>query len=201
MKKGLIGCLGVGGALAVVVFLIAGWGMAQYNGLVKSQEEVRSAWAQVENVYQRRLDLIPNLVETVKGVAEFEKETYTAVTEARAKVGQMTITPEVLDDPAAFKKLEAAQAQLSSVLSRLLAVAENYPQLKANQNFLDLQSQLEGTENRITVERQRFNEVARGYNTRIKTVPTNILANMFGFRERPYFEAAAGAESAPKVEF
>lgn len=201
MKKGLIGCLGVGGALAVVVFLIAGWAMAQYNGLVKSQEEVRSAWAQVENVYQRRLDLIPNLVETVKGVAEFEKETYTAVTEARAKVGQMTITPEVLDDPAAFKKLEAAQAQLSSVLSRLLAVAENYPQLKANQNFLDLQSQLEGTENRITVERQRFNEVARGYNTRIKTVPTNILANMFGFRERPYFEAAAGAESAPKVEF
>jgi len=201
MKKGMIGCLGIGGALAVIVLLIAGWAMGQYNGLVKSQEEVRSAWAQVENVYQRRADLIPNLVATVKGVAEFEKETYTAVTEARAKVGQITITPEVLDDPAAFRKLEAAQSQLSSALSRLLAVAENYPQLKANQNFLDLQSQLEGTENRITVERQRFNDVARAYNTRIKTAPTNILAGIFGFRERPYFEAAEGAENAPKVEF
>ncbi len=201
MKKGMIGCLGVGGALAVIVFLIAGWGMGQYNGLVRSREEVSAAWAQVENVYQRRLDLIPNLVETVKGVAEFEKETYTAVTEARAKVGQITITPEVLNDPAAFRKLEAAQSQLSSALSRLLAVAENYPQLKANQNFLELQSQLEGTENRIAVERQRFNDAARGYNTRIKTAPTNLIANVFGFRERPYFEAAAGAATAPKVEF
>ncbi|MFN0149710.1 MAG: LemA family protein [bacterium] len=201
MKKGMIGCLGVGAALLVLVFLIAGWVMGQYNGLVRAREEVSAAWAQVENVYQRRLDLIPNLVETVKGVAEFEKETYTAVTEARAKVGQITVTPEVLNDPDAFRKLEAAQSQLSSALSRLLAVAENYPQLKANQNFLELQSQLEGTENRITVERQRFNDAARGYNTRIKTAPTNFIANIFGFRERPYFEAAPGAATAPKVEF
>ena len=195
------GCLAIGGVIALVAIGFAFWGTGQYNTLVKSQEEVRGSWAQVENVYQRRLDLIPNLVETVKGVAEFEKETYTAVAEARARAGQMTVTPEVLDDPEAFRRFEQTQGALTSALSRLFAVAESYPQLKANQNFLDLQSQLEGTENRIAVERGRFNDVARGYNTRIRTVPTNIIAGLFGFRERPYFEAAPGAATAPKVEF
>jgi LemA protein len=201
VKKGMIGCVGVLALLVVLGLIVGAWATSQYNGLVRDQEGVKTAWSQVENVYQRRLDLIPNLVATVKGVAEFEKETYTAVTEARARVGQMNITSEVLDDPQAFQKLEAAQGELSSALSRLLVVAENYPQLKANQNFLDLQTQLEGTENRVAVERRRFNEVAQQYNTRLRVFPTNFIAGMFGFKERPYFEAAPGAEAAPKVEF
>ena len=171
------------------------------TALVQSREGVNTAWAQVENVYQRRMDLIPNLVATVKGVAAFEKDTYIAVTEARSKAGQIKITPEMLNDPAAFKQFEASQAALGSALSRLLAVAENYPQLKANQNFLELQSQLEGTENRIVVERRKFNEVAQVYNTKIKSFPANLLAGVFGFRERPYFSAAPGAEKAPEVKF
>jgi LemA protein len=201
MKKGLIGCLAVGAVLVVIALVLGGWVSSQYNGLVRAQEAVSAAWAQVENVYQRRLDLIPNLVETVKGVAEFEKSTYTAVTEARAKVGQITLTAEALSDPQAMQRFEAAQGELSSVLSRLFAVAENYPQLKANQNFLDLQSQLEGSENRIAVERRRFNEVAQTYNVRLRTFPTNLIAGMLGFKERAYFQAAAGAETAPKVQF
>jgi LemA protein len=188
-------------ALVVVGLILAVWGIGQYNGLVQSREAVNTAWSQVENVYQRRMDLIPNLVATVKGVAAFEKETYTAVAEARAKAGQINITPEMLNDPETFKKFEALQGQLSSALSRLLAVAENYPQLKANQNFLELQSQLEGTENRIAVERRKFNEVAQSYNTKIKSFPASLLAGMFGFRERPYFTAASGAEKAPEVKF
>jgi LemA protein len=188
-------------ALVVVGLILAVWGIGQYNGLVQSREAVNTAWSQVENVYQRRMDLIPNLVATVKGVAAFEKETYTAVAEARAKAGQINITPEMLNDPETFKKFEALQGQLSSALSRLLAVAENYPQLKANQNFLELQSQLEGTENRIAVERRKFNEVAQGYNTKIKSFPASLLAGMFGFRERPYFTATSGAEKAPEVKF
>jgi LemA protein len=197
MKK-LLGCLVV---LVIIGLIAGGWAMGQYNSLVKSREGVNTAWAQVENVYQRRMDLIPNLVETVKGVANFEKETYIAVANARSQAGQVKITADVLEDPDAFRKLEATQGQLSSALSRLLAVAENYPELKANQNFLELQSQLEGTENRIAVERRRFNEVAQGYNTRLKTFPTNLIAGFFGFRERPYFSAAPGAEKAPEVKF
>jgi LemA protein len=193
-----IGCII---ALVVVGLILAVWGIGQYNGMVQSREAVNTAWSQVENVYQRRMDLIPNLVATVKGVAAFEKETYTAVAEARAKAGQVTLSPEMLNDPAAFRKFEESQAVLGSALSRLLAVAENYPQLKANQNFLELQSQLEGTENRIAVERRNFNQVAQGYNTKIKSFPASLLAGMFGFRERPYFTATAGAEKAPEVKF
>ena len=201
MKKGLIGCLAVVVVLVFVGLAVGGWVAGQYNGLVRGQEEVKSAWAQVENVYQRRFDLIPNLVETVKGVANFEKETYTAVTEARAKVGQINLSAEILNDPQAFQRLSAMQGELSSALSRLFAVAENYPELKANQNFLELQSQLEGSENRIAVERRRFNEVAQGYNTRLRSFPANLIAGVFGFKERPYFEALPGAETAPQVKF
>jgi LemA protein len=193
-----VGCLAI---VAVVAVIAVFWGVSQYNGLVKSQESVNTAWSQVENVYQRRMDLIPNLVATVKGVANFEKETYIAVAEARSKAGQITISREVLNDPETFRKFEQSQAQLSSALSRLLAVAENYPQLRANQNFLELQSQLEGTENRIAVERRRFNEVAQAYNTKVRTIPTSLIARVFGFQQRPYFQAAPEAQTAPKVEF
>lgn len=197
MSKGL-GCL-IG--LAVVALVLVLWGVGQYNGLVTSQENVKTAWGQVQNVYQRRMDLIPNLVATVKGVASFEQKTYTDVAEARAKAGQITISPQLLNDPQAFQRFEQSQAQLSGALSRLLAVAENYPQLKANQNFLDLQSQLEGTENRIAVERRKFNEAAQEYNTRRRRFPTVLIAGMMGFQERPYFQAAGGAEKAPEVHF
>jgi LemA protein len=193
-----VGCLAIVAIVAVIAIV---WGVSQYNGLVKSQESVNGAWSQVENVYQRRMDLIPNLVATVKGVAEFEKETYTAVAEARSKAGQITISEEVLNNPDLFKRFEQSQAQLGSALSRLLAVAENYPQLKANQNFLELQSQLEGTENRIAVERRRFNEVVQQYNTKVRTVPTSLIAGVLGFQQRPYFAAEPGAATAPKVEF
>lgn len=193
-----IGCII---ALVVVGLILAVWGVGQYNGMVQSREAVNTAWSQVENVYQRRMDLIPNLVATVKGVAAFEKDTYIAVAEARAKAGQIKLSPEMLNDPAAFKQFEESQAALGSALSRLLAVSENYPQLKANQNFLELQSQLEGTENRIAVERRKFNEVAQGYNTKIKSFPAVIFAGLFGFKERPYFTATAGAEKAPEVKF
>jgi len=201
MSKTFGGCLLVVVVVVVLVLGVGAWVAGQYNGLVRDQQAVQSAWAQVENVYQRRFDLIPNLVETVKGVAAFEKETYTAVAEARAKVGQIRLSAEDLQDPQAFRRLEAAQGELSSVLSRLLAVAENYPQLKANQNFLDLQTQLESTENRIAVERRRFNEIAQGYNTRIRSFPTNLIAGVFGFQPRAYFESASGADVAPKVDF
>ena len=201
MSKTLVGCLVVGAIVVVAAVVIGAWVMGQYNGLVRDREGVNEAWAQVQNVYQRRMDLIPNLVETVKGVANFEKETYTQVAEARAQAGQVRLSADVLNDPQAFQRLEAAQGQLSSALSRLLAVAENYPQLRANESFLNLQSQLEGTENRIAVERRKFNEVARGYNTRLRTFPTNMIAGMLGFTERPYFQAAEGAETAPKVQF
>lgn len=193
-----VGCLAI---VAIVAVIAVVWGVGQYNGLVKSQEAVNGAWSQVENVYQRRMDLIPNLVATVKGVANFEKETYIAVAEARSKAGQITISEEVLNNPELFKRFEQSQAQLGSALSRLLAVAENYPQLKANQNFLELQSQLEGTENRIAVERRRFNEVVQQYNTKVRTVPTSLIAGMLGFQQRPYFAAEPGAATAPKVEF
>lgn len=184
-----------------LVFVVFQWGVGIHNNMVKKQEGVSAAWSQVENVYQRRFDLIDNLVATVKGVANFEKETYTAVAEARAKAGQVTIGAETLNDPAAFEKFQAAQGALSSSLSRLLVAVEQYPELKANQNFLELQSQLEGTENRIAVERGRFNEVARDFNAYIKVFPNSLIAGFGNFAARPYFAAAEGAEKAPKVEF
>jgi LemA protein len=200
-NKGLlIGC-SIGAAILFLVFIVFSYGVSRYNQLVSLNEEVNKAWSQVENQYQRRYDLIPNLVETVKGVANFEKETYIAIAEARAKVGQIQITPQMLEDPQAFERFQAAQDNLSSALSRLLVAVENYPQLKANENFLQLQAQLEGTENRISVERKRFNEAVQAYNTAIKRFPTNIIAGMFGFREKQYFKAAAEAQTAPKVKF
>lgn len=202
MKKGcLIAALvtlGIGAAVALLVGLSL---MATYNRFVTLDEQVGEAWAQVENVYQRRMDLIPNLVETVKGVANFEKETYLAVADARAKAGQVTLSKDLLADLSAFARFEQAQGALSSALSRLLVTVERYPELKANENFRDLQSQLEGTENRIAVERRRFNQAVRAYNTAIKRFPGRLIASLFGFEERPYFKADEGAEKAPKVKF
>ncbi len=197
---------GVGlGALVVVVLvaLVAGTtGISAYNSLVTLDQGVQAQWAQVENVYQRRADLIPNLVETVKGAAAFEKDTFTAVTEARARVGQVN-AGDIANNPEAFARFQQAQDGLSSALSRLLVVVEKYPDLKATQNFRDLQVQLEGTENRITVERMRFNETAQAFNTKRMSFPTVLIAGFFGsrFNEKPYFKAQAGAETAPPVKF
>jgi LemA protein len=201
MKKGLLITLGVIAFLVIIVIAIFGWGVKKYNSFVGLNEGVNQAWSQVENVYQRRADLIPNLVATVKGVANFEKETYTAVTEARSKVGQVKLSAEQLSDPQAFQNFQRAQDGLSSALSRLMVVSENYPQLKANENFLNLQAQLEGTENRITVERQKFTQVVQEYNTAIKRFPAAIVAGFGGFKEKQYFKAQEGAEQAPKVQF
>ncbi len=198
MKK--IGC-GVAVAILIVIIGAILWGVGVYNNLVTLDEKVMQQWSQVENQYQRRADLIPNLVETVKGVAKFEKETYTAVTEARAKVSQIQLTPEMLSDPQAFQKFQAAQDGLSSALSRLLVTVERYPELKANENFLQLQAQLEGTENRIAVERRKYNQVVQEYNTTIRRFPANFIANMTGFREKQYFKSVEGSEKPPKVQF
>jgi len=187
--------------IAVVAFGIFSWGLGIYNSLVTQDEGVRSAWGQVETQYQRRLDLIPNLVATVQGVAKQEQAIFIGVAEARAKVGGMTVTKEVLEDPQAFAKFQAAQDQLSSALSRLLVVAEQYPQLKSNENFMDLQKQLEGTENRISVARTRYNETVQGYNTTIRKFPGSLVAGFTGFKEKAYFAAKAGAEEPPKVNF
>ena len=189
------------GAIAVVVLGLFMWGVGVNNRLVTLDEGVRSAWSQVENQYQRRADLIPNLVETVKGYANQEQDVFLGVAEARAKVGQMTVTKEALDDPKTFAKFQAAQDQLGSALSRLLVVSENYPQLKSNENFLSLQTQLEGTENRITVERKRFNDVVQSYNTSIRQFPVSFVAGFRGFHEKPYFQAKEGSENAPQVKF
>lgn len=193
MKKSTIITIVV---IALVFLLFFG----MYNGLVKKQEAVESQWAQVENVYQRRADLIPNLVETVKGYAAHEEGTFTAVVDARAKATSITIDPSNIT-PEQLEQFQAAQDQLSGALNKLLAVKEAYPDLKANENFLALQSQLEGTENRITVERKKFNETAQEYNQSIRMFPRNIIANMFGFEKVAYFKAQAGAETAPKVQF
>ena len=193
MKKWKIPAI-IGGVLLLIVMMIAG----SYNGMVSSRESVNTAWSKVESQYQRRSDLIPNLVNTVKGAANFEQETLTKVIEARSKVTQIKVDANSPEDIARFQR---AQGQVSSSLSRLLAVAENYPQLKATENFKDLQSQLEGTENRITVARNDFNDAARSYNTKIKSFPANLLAGIFGFKERPYFEADADAKKAPSVNF
>jgi LemA protein len=194
-----IGCLVVAGVLVLLVL----WGIGSYNGLVGAQQAVEAQWAQVQNVYQRRADLIPNLVRTVQGSANFERGTLTDVVEARARIGQVSpqATSEILNDPAKFQQFQQAQDQLSSALSRLLVVVERYPELRSTAAFQDLMNQLEGSENRIVVERRRFNEVAQDYNTRIKRFPTALFANIFGFAPRPYFEAQPGAETAPTVDF
>jgi LemA protein len=195
----------VGLIVALLVVLGGVSCVGSYNRLVRLDQSVQGQWAQVENAYQRRADLIPNLVETVKGAAKFEQGTLTAVTEARARVGQVTpqATEKIVNDPAAFQRFQQAQDQLSSALSRLLVVSERYPELKATQNFRDLQVQLEGTENRIAVERMRYNEVAREYNTARASFPTSIVASIFGskFHERQYFAAKAGSSEPPKVQF
>ena len=183
--------------IAVIAVLFF-WGKSSYNGLVSGEEKVTAAWAQVENVYQRRADLIPNLVATVKGYAEHEKETLQAVVDARSNATGIKV--ENLSE-AEIAKFQQAQDQLSSALGRLIAIREAYPDLKANQNFLELQAQLEGTENRITTERNKFNETAREYNTTVRSFPKNILASIFGFSTKGYFTAAPGSETAPKVEF
>lgn len=202
MGKLAIGCFGV---LLIFGLAVGFLGVGSYNGLVGLDQAVQAQWAQVENVYQRRADLVPNLVETVKGAASFEKETFTAVTEARAKVGQISAgaVSNLANDPEGFQKFAAAQDGLSSALSRLMVVMEKYPDLKATQNFRDLQAQLEGTENRITTERMRFNETAQAFNTKRNTFPTVIFANFFGskFNEKAYFKAQPGAETAPAVKF
>jgi len=196
MKKGTIIGLSVL-ALVVICFF---WGMGQFNGMVTAEETVTKTWANVESQYQRRSDLIPNLVSTVKGYAGHESSTLTAVIEARAKATQTTIDPTNMT-PESMAKYQAAQTAVGSTLNRLLVSVEQYPNLKANQNFLELQAQLEGTENRISVERQRFNEAAQGYNVMIRRFPKNILAGMFGFEKKVYFEAEESAAKAPEVKF
>lgn len=196
------GCV-VGGVILAVLALVLFWGVGSYNGLVGSREAVESQWAQVESSYQRRADLIPNLVATVKGSAQFEQDTLTQIVQARSRVGQVSAQAgsEILNSPEKFAEFQQAQDQLSSALSRLLVVVERYPDLKSTQAFQDLMVQLEGTENRINVERNRFNEIARDYNTRIQRFPGALIANVFGFQARPYFRSQPGAETAPKVDF
>lgn len=184
-------------AIALLLFI---WGKNGYNSFVKLDEKVTTAWSQVENVYQRRADLIPNLVATVKGYAAHESETLQAVMEARAKATQTTVDPSSLS-ASQLEQFQSGQQELTQALGRLMVVVERYPELKANENFKELQSQLEGTENRITVERQKFNESAKEYNTAIRLFPKNIVASLFGFKKRNYFEAQEGANQAPVVQF
>jgi LemA protein len=188
--------------IVCVVLLFGLFGIGVYNRLVSLSQAVDAQWSQVENVYQRRADLVPNLVATVQGAANFEKSTLSAVTEARASVGKVQVSGKaLLDNPQAFAQFQAAQDGLSSALSRLLVVSERYPELTATQGFRDLQGQIESTENRISVERMRFNEAARAYNTTRLQFPANIVARVGGFGEKAYFKAQSGAEQAPKVEF
>lgn len=185
--------------LALVV-LVAGWGIRTYNSLIPMEEGVKTAWSQVENQYQRRADLIPNLVNTVKGYAAHERETLEAVINARSKATQTTIDPSNIT-PEAMQEYMAAQGELSQALGRLMVTVEQYPELKANENFLALQNQLEGTENRIATERMRFNEVTQTFNQMVRRFPTNVIASMLGFGSKPYFEAQEGAERVPEVQF
>lgn len=199
MKKYVLGC---GGLIVLLVLITLIGGCSSYNRLVGLSQNVDSKWAQVQNVYQRRYDLVPNLVSTVQGAANFEKSTITEVTQARASVGQMKIDPNSAPtDPAQLQKFQQAQDQLGSALSRLLVVVERYPELRATEGFRDLQAQLEGTENRISVERKNFNDAVQEFNTSVKRFPGNIYARLFGFSARPYFQSQAGAEQAPKVQF
>ena len=196
MKKGLTVIV----IIAAIVLALFFWVKNSYNGLVKSDEQVKAAWSQVENVYQRRADLIPNLVATVKGYAAHESSTLESVVEARSKATQVTVDPDRLD-AGEIARFQEAQGELTQALGRLVMLRESYPDLKANQNFMELQAQLEGTENRISTERMKFNETARSYNTMVRSFPKNIIASMFGFGTKGYFEAAEGTETAPKVEF
>lgn len=196
MKKGTIILIAVAGILVLSIF----WGISKYNGLVTKEEAVSGQWAQVENQYQRRADLIPNLVATVKGYAKHESETLEGVVAARAKATQVTVDADNLT-PEKLQKYQQAQGELTSALGKLLMITENYPDLKANQNFIELQSQLEGTENRITTERGRFNDLAQEFNAVIRKFPTSIVASIAGLEKKAYFEAEAGSEKAPKVEF
>lgn len=193
MSKGLIAVI----AIAIILGFV---GCGKYNGLVKQDESVKESWSKVQSQYQRRGDLIPNLVNTVKGAADFEKSTLTAVIEARAKATSTTINADQLT-PENIQKFQSAQDQLGGALSRLLVSVEQYPQLKANQNFLELQAQLEGTENRITVARNDFNTVVKGYNQEVRTFPTNLFAGVFGFSQKGYFEASEASQNSPTVQF
>jgi LemA protein len=200
MKKGCLLWLIIGAFLTLVVLGIISWGTKAYNQMVTLQEGVTSQWGNVETQYQRRADLIPNFVNTVKGAANFEQETLTKVIEARAKATQVTIDPTKMTAEN-LQQFQQAQTNLSSALSRLMVVVEQYPELKATQNYRDLQVELEGTENRISVERRKFNEVALSFNTYIKRFPQNLLSGMFGFSAKPYFESMEGAEKVPEVKF
>lgn len=203
MGKYILGCLGFV-VIVIVAFLILGFaiGAKSYNSLVGLKQGVDAQWAEVQNQYQRRADLIPNLVQTVSGAANFEKSTLTEITQARASVGQVKLDPaQAPTDPAKLQQFEQAQSSLGNALSRLLVVAERYPDLKANQGFLDLQAQLEGTENRITTARNHFNVAAQSYNTAVQLFPTNLFAGMLGFTTRPYFQAKEGSDVPPPVHF
>jgi LemA protein len=197
-KSVALGCIVL---ILVGVLVIGGMAAGAYNKLNAADQAVSGGWAQVENVYQRRADLIPNLVETVKGAANFEKETLTQVIEARASASQVKLDANAIKDPANFQKFQQAQDQLGGALSRLLVTIERYPELKANQNFRELQTQLEGTENRISVERGRFNDLTQAYNTLRRSFPTVIVANFAGFKERPFFKAVEGSDKPPAVKF
>jgi LemA protein len=196
MKKTLI----IVGIVVVVIFIIYRTFAGSYNSMVTAEETATAAWSQVENVYQRRIDLIPNLVETVKGMATSEKETFEAVMNARANASKISVDASKLS-PEQIKQFQASQGELSQALGRLMVVSENYPQLRQSEGFLNLQAQLEGTENRIAVERKNFNETVQVYNTLIRSFPNNVMAGMYGFSKKGYFEAEAGAEKAPKVKF
>ena len=198
MARGLLIALAVIGLIAVGVVV---WAIGVNNSLVQTEQDVNEKWAQVQNVYQRRADLIPNLVETVKGFATQERTVLEEVTRARASATSIQLTPEALNDPRAMERFQAAQQQLTGALSRLMVSVERYPELKSNQNFLALQSQLEGTENRIAVERRRFNESVREYNTRLRLFPGSIVASTTGFRQKAFFEAAPDAATPPRVKF
>ena len=189
------------GVIVLVVLGGIGWAVGVNNDLVARDQDVKEKWAQVQNVYQRRADLVPNLVETVKGFAAQERTVLDEVTRARASVAGIKATPELLNDPQALQKFQQAQSELGGALSRLLVVVERYPDLKSNQNFLALQSQLEGTETRIAVERRRFNESVREYNTRLRLFPGSLVASFAGFRDKAFFEAAPGSEAVPRVKF
>ncbi|EEV19217.1 LemA family protein [Treponema vincentii] len=202
MSKGLKTGLIILGIIVLIIFSLYGCVSSSYNSMVTADENVKAAWSQVENVYQRRFDLIPNLVNTVKGYANHEEKVFTEIAEMRSRAGGViNVSDEVLNDPESFEKFQKVQSDLGGALQRLLAVAENYPELKANENFRDLQSQLEGTENRIAVERKRFNEAVQTYNMLVRRFPQAFLANMFGFREKAYFKADEQAATAPTVNF
>ncbi|HEX6850547.1 MAG TPA: LemA family protein [Candidatus Polarisedimenticolaceae bacterium] len=199
--KRVLGCGVFGLVFAVVVIAVLGWGIAAYNRIVRQDVAVAQSWSQVESAYQRRLDLIPNLVETVKGAANFERSTLDAVVAARARATQIVLSPEIVNDPAKFREFQQVQGALGSALSRLIATVEAYPELKATANFGTLQEQIEGTENRINVERRRFNEAVGTYNAAIRVFPGSLVAGLFGFGAKAFFESDSGAEKAPQVKF